>query len=91
MNDIIKIIKSVEDSGVLIDGVTETVKHETKKQEGGFLSDLKQFSHFIRATSNFLVVKGIIGKVEEGLEEPEEDIWIKNFSAAQFFKQHQDY
>ena len=31
MNDIIKIIKSLEDSGVLIDGVTETVKHEIKK------------------------------------------------------------
>ena len=33
-NDIIKIIKTLEDSGVLIDGVTETVKHEKK---GGFL------------------------------------------------------
>ena len=33
MNDIVKIIKSFEDSGVLIDGVTETVKHEIKKQE----------------------------------------------------------
>ena len=32
MNDIInKIIKSVEDLGVLTDGVTETVKHEAKK------------------------------------------------------------
>ena len=31
MNDVIKIIKS-EDSGVLTDGVTETVKHEMKKQ-----------------------------------------------------------
>ena len=40
MNDIIKIIKSLEDSGVLIDGVTETVKHEIKKQEGGFLDAL---------------------------------------------------
>ena len=40
MNDIIKIIKSLEDSGVLIDGVTETVKHEIKKQEGGFLGAL---------------------------------------------------
>ena len=37
MNDIAKIIKSLEDSGVLIDGVTETVKYEIKKQEGGFL------------------------------------------------------
>ena len=37
MNDIIKIVKSLEDSGVFIDGVTETVNHEIKKQEGGFL------------------------------------------------------
>ena len=31
MNDIIKFIKSLEDSGVVIGGVTETVKHEIKK------------------------------------------------------------
>ena len=31
MNDIIKIINSLEDSGVLIDGVAETIKHEMKK------------------------------------------------------------
>ena len=31
MNDIFKIIKSLEDLGVLIDGVTETVKHETQR------------------------------------------------------------
>ena len=38
MNDIIKIIKVLEDSGVLIGGVTETVKREMKKkQEGTFL------------------------------------------------------
>ena len=36
MNDI-KTVKSLEDSFVLIDGVTETVKDETKKQERGFL------------------------------------------------------
>ena len=39
-NDIIKIIKSLEDSGVLLDRVTETVKHEIKKQEYGFLGAL---------------------------------------------------
>ena len=33
MDDIIKIIKSLEDSSVLIDGVTETVKHEKKKNK----------------------------------------------------------
>ena len=31
MNDILKIIKSLEGLGVLIDRVTETVKHEIKK------------------------------------------------------------
>ena len=39
MNDIIKIIKSLEHSNVLIDGITETVKHKIKK-EGEFLSAL---------------------------------------------------
>ena len=33
MNDIIEIIKSLEDLGVLIDGATETVKHEIKKNK----------------------------------------------------------
>ena len=28
MNDIMKLIKSLEDSDILIDGGTETVKHE---------------------------------------------------------------
>ena len=37
MNDIIKIVKSLEDSGVLIDGVTETVKDETRKKKVDFL------------------------------------------------------
>ena len=36
-NDIINVIKSLEDSGILTDGVTQTVKHETKNQEGRFL------------------------------------------------------
>ena len=40
MNIITKIIKSFEDSGVLIDGVTEIEKDEIKKQEGGFLGVL---------------------------------------------------
>ena len=37
---IIRIIKSLESSGVLIDRVSETVKNETEKQEGGFLGIL---------------------------------------------------
>ena len=37
MNDIIKLIKSLEGLIVSIDAVSETVKNEIKKQEGGFL------------------------------------------------------
>ena len=40
MNDIIKIIQSLEDSNILLKGVTNTIKNETKEQKGGFLSVL---------------------------------------------------
>ena len=40
MGDILKIIKSLEDSEVLLKGVSETIQHEAKKQRGGFLSML---------------------------------------------------
>ena len=40
INDIIKILKSLEDLGVLIDGVTEPAQHKTKNQESGFLGVL---------------------------------------------------
>ena len=36
----IKIIKSLEDSGLLLKGVTETVQNEVKEQKGRFLSML---------------------------------------------------
>ena len=40
MNDIIKIVKLLEDSGVILKGVSETIQREAKKQRGGFLSML---------------------------------------------------
>ena len=40
MEGIIKIIKSLEDSGLLLEGVTEAVQNEVKEQKGGFLSML---------------------------------------------------
>ena len=40
MEDLIKIMKSLEDSGLLLNGVTESVKNEVKEQRGGFLSML---------------------------------------------------
>ena len=38
--DIIKIVKSLENSGLLLKGVTEVVQNEVKEQKGGFLSVL---------------------------------------------------
>ena len=40
MDDILKIVKSLEDSGVLLKGVNETIQNEAKEQRGGFLSML---------------------------------------------------
>ena len=40
MVDILKIVKSLEDSNVLLKGVSETIQHEAKEQRGGFLSML---------------------------------------------------
>ena len=40
MDDILKIVKSLENSGVLLKGVSETIKHEAKEQKGGFLGML---------------------------------------------------
>ena len=54
MNDIIKIIKSLEDSSVLIDGVTKTVKDEIKKTRRWISwTFFSTFSRFISTTSNF--------------------------------------
>ena len=38
--DIIKIVKSLEDYGLLVEGFTKTVQNEVKEQKGGFLSML---------------------------------------------------
>ena len=40
MEDIVKAVKSLEDSGLLLKGVTETTQNEVKEQKGGFLSML---------------------------------------------------
>ena len=40
MQDLLKIVKSLEDNGLLLDGITETIKNEVKEQKGDFLSVL---------------------------------------------------
>ena len=40
IKDIIKIVKTLKDSGLLLKRVSETIQNEAKKQKGGFLSML---------------------------------------------------
>ena len=36
MNDVIKIVQALQNSNILIKGVTKTIKNETKEQKGDF-------------------------------------------------------
>ena len=40
MKDIMKLIEALENSGILLKGVSKTIENETKEQRGGFLSML---------------------------------------------------
>ena len=40
IDDIMKIVKSLEDSGLVIKGVSETNKNEAKEQKGGLVDML---------------------------------------------------
>ena len=40
MEDILKVVRSLENLGLLLKGVTETIQNEAKEQRGGFLSML---------------------------------------------------
>ena len=59
MNNITKIIQALEDSCILLEGVTKTIKNETKEQKGVVLSMLL---NTLGATflGNLLAVKGIV-------------------------------
>ena len=77
VNDIIKIIKSLQDLAVLIDGVTETVKHEVGKQEGEFLGALlAPFGASLVQQIISLVIKGISGR---GVRRARRGYMNKNF------------
>ena len=58
-NEMMKIVQALEDSNILLKGVTRTIKNETIEQKGGFLSMLLGT---LRASllGNLLVEKGIV-------------------------------
>ena len=59
MKDIIKIVESLEDSGLLSEGVSETIWNEAKEQKGGFLSMLPG-TLGASLLENILTGKGIV-------------------------------
>ena len=59
MIDIMKIVSALEDSNVLLKGVTKTIKHETREEKGGFLSMLLGTLE-ASLLGNLLAGKGII-------------------------------
>ena len=65
MKDIIIIVKSLEDSGLLLKGVSETTQNETKEQRGGFISMLLG-TLGASLLGNILADKGI-NRAEEGV------------------------
>ena len=59
MNDIMKIVHALEDSNILLKGVTKTIKNEKKEQKGGFLSMLWG-TLGASSLGNLLTGKGIV-------------------------------
>ena len=63
MNEVLKIVKSLEDSGILLKGVSEAIKNEAKEQKGRFLGML--FGTLgASLLGNMLSGKGVIGAGE---------------------------
>ena len=57
-----KIVQALEDSNILLKGVTKTIKNETKEQKGGFLSMLLD-TLGASLLGNLLAGKGILRAV----------------------------
>ena len=63
MKYILKIVKSLKNSGLLLEEVTETIKNEAKKQKGGFFSLLLD-TLGASLLGNILAGKGVIRAAE---------------------------
>ena len=75
MNDTMKVVQALEDSNILLKGVTKTIKNETKEQNGGFFSmslgtlgaillrNLLSRKGIVRAGSGNIKGKGIVRTV----------------------------
>ena len=58
-NGIMKIVQALEDSNILLKGVTKTIKNEIKEQKGGFLN-MSSGTLGASLLGNLLAEKGIV-------------------------------
>ena len=88
ISDVITIIKSVENLGVLIHGVSKTLKYKIKKQEGGYLGML--LGTLIASMLENMFTRNGAMRTGEGVMRAGRAIiiwiiWIKSFSSTPFF------
>ena len=83
MNNIMKIVQALENSGVLLKGVTGTIQNETKEQKTGFLSMLLG-TLGTSLLGNLLTGKGTV-RAGEGTVRAGEGILKKSFNATSSF------
>ena len=79
MKDIIEIVKSLEDSSLLPEGVSETIQNKAKEQRGGFLSMLLG-TLGVSLLGNVLAGKGI-NRAGEGIARAEYGNKRQNYEA----------
>ena len=99
MNDIMKIVQALEDSNILLKGVTKTIENESKEQKGGFLS-MSLGTLGASLLGNLLTGKGIVRagleiiKEEELQEQVLENNWIfdkaSSFEIQKYYEMNQD-
>ena len=79
MQDIIKIIKELENSDILLQGVSKTIENEIKEQRGGFLSMLLGTlgASFL---GNLLTGKGIVRVGERSKKKTKFDITFSSIN-----------
>ena len=75
MNDITKAVKTHEESGLLIEGVSETVKNEAKEQRG-------EFSSALLGTLGASLLGNMLASKEKTIDELE---LVKIFNAVSYF------
>ena len=81
MNDIMQIVQNLEDSGILLKGITNRIENRTKRQKGGFLGMLLG-TLGASLLGNMLVGKCIVraGYGNEGKGKVRADYGSKEFS-----------